>query len=116
MVHDPTDPNYVVAHVKGTAASNLAFWVFCIAGALIVVGLGKVARFLGIAGFWAYLIITVATGLSAALAVVFGVVDLLGLTGRSKHDIAKLWEARIVKVAEAAGLGLLTWLLYRHFY
>lgn len=72
------------------------FWAFCVAGALVVVGLGRVARLLGIVGLWAYLIITVATGLSAALAVVLGIVDLPGVTGRSKHDIRKLWQAQTV--------------------
>ncbi len=116
MAHDPTDPAYVAAAVKGTTATNIAFWVLCVAGALIVVGLGRVARVLGVAGFWAYLVVTVAMGLSAALALAFGVMDLLGVTGRSRRDAAKLWEARIVKVAESAGLGLVTWFLYRHFY
>lgn len=116
MAPNPTNPDDVVAAVKGTSASNIAFWVFCVVGALIVVGLGKLAPLLGVVGFWAYLIFTIVTGLSAALALVFGIMDLLGVTGRSTHEGAKLWEARAVKVAEAAGLGVLTWLLYRQFY
>ena len=72
--------------------------------------------FLGLAGLWVYILFTIVTAFSAAAALAFGIIDLIGVTGRSKQHAGKLWEARIVKVAESAGLGVLTWLLYRHFY
>lgn len=91
-------------------------WVFFIGGALIIVRLERFSRVLSLAGLWMYLLFTAATVLSAAVAVMFGIIDLLGMTRRSNQVIAQLWGARIIKVVESAGMGFVTWLLYRHFY
>ena len=107
MTEQPVDTDYVLEKVKGTTAGNLFFWFFFGVGALVVMGLGKLSRVLGLVGFGAYLLFAAWQVLSLALSLLIGIATL---------DTSKLWVARAIQATETAGICLLTFVLYRHFF
>ena len=116
MSEQPVDVDYVVQKVKGTRVSNVSFWVFLSIGVIVVIGLGRLSRVLGLLGLGGYLLFTVVQGLSVAFSTLIGIADLFGLLGRSRSAVTKLWRARAIQAAEFGGLCLLTLILYRNFF
>lgn len=107
MSQPPVDTDYVVEKVKGTTAGNVGFWLMLGIGVLVVMGIGKISRVLGLVGFGAYLLFAAWQVLSLALSLIVGIATL---------DTSKLWVARAISAVETAGVCLLTFVLYRHFY